>query len=175
EPDAMGTNLLRLGFWLKNGQQQPYIGILTALNNESAQQLAEREHFNTVFADFKNKKRALDYICQKYNLQPEEIVFFFDDVLDLSVAESIGVSIMIRRDASPLFVEYVRERNLCHYITGNTGSTHAVREACELILGMTNMYDQTVSKRMSYDEEYQQYWKERNSQNTAFFTPSTIE
>jgi len=162
EPDSMGTNLLRLGFWLKNNHSQPFIGIITALNNESALQMSEREHFNAAFFNFKNKIQAFDFVCQKYNLKPEEIAFVFDDVLDLSVAQVCGVRILIRRKASPLMVNYIKQNKLADYITGNSGNEYGVREACEMILGLTDMFDNSVAKRIAFDAIYQKYWEERN-------------
>ena len=169
EPDSMGTNLLRLGFWLKNNKQLPFIGIITALNNESAMQLAEREHFNAAFFNFKNKIEAFDVICKSNNIKPEEIVFVFDDVLDLSVAKVCGTRILIRRKAGPLTINYIKENKLADYITGSTGGEHAVREASELMLGLAGKFDEAVEKRIAFDDDYRQYWEERNRRTLQKF------
>jgi 3-deoxy-D-manno-octulosonate 8-phosphate phosphatase (KDO 8-P phosphatase) len=169
EPDSMGTNLLRLGYWLKNNKQLPLTGIITALQNDTAIQFAEREHFNYIFSNFKDKRRAFDYVCKLHNIQPEEVAFFFDDAVDLSVAKICGVRIMLKRTANPLLTEFARENKLFDYLTAHAGGEYGIREACELILGLTSLYDLSVIKRMNFDEEYDTYWNERQSQKTRMF------
>jgi 3-deoxy-D-manno-octulosonate 8-phosphate phosphatase (KDO 8-P phosphatase) len=160
EPDSMGTNLLRFSHFLKTGQL-PYVAIVTAMHNESAVQLAQREYFSAVFQGFKNKKEIFDRICREQNLQAHEVAFVFDDVLDLSIARECGVRMMIRRESNPLLLEYARENKLCDYLTGNAGNENGVREVCELILGMTDSYEKAIEGRIGFSVEYQTYLKQR--------------
>src|SRR5580698_1227362 len=53
EADSMGLNMLRLSYWLTNSKI-PLLGIITGQNNQSAIQLAKREHFNAVYYGFLN-------------------------------------------------------------------------------------------------------------------------
>ena len=169
EPDSMGTNLLRLGYWLTHNKQQPITGIITALQNDTAIHFAEREHFQYVFSNFKDKRRAFDYVCKLHNIKPDEVAFFFDDAVDLAVAKVCGVRVMLRRVANPLLTEFAREHHLFDYLTAHAGGEYGVREACELLLGLTDTYNRSVEKRMSFDEEYEAYWNERQSLKTRMF------
>lgn len=169
EIDSMGTNLLRFGHWIKNNEL-PLFGIITGQTNKSAFQLSQREHCHFVYYHFLNKLEALKHIRNVYGIEPQQVAFIFDDVLDLSIAGQCGLRFMVRRSASPLLESYVKERELCDYITANTGSNHAVREVCELILGLLGTLSETLDKRIKFDSTYQQYLSERNSVDTAFYT-----
>jgi 3-deoxy-D-manno-octulosonate 8-phosphate phosphatase KdsC-like HAD superfamily phosphatase len=109
ETDSMGTNLMRFGKYLQNGKI-PFTAIITGEQNESAFKLARREHFNAVFFKVKNKRLALSYLGKVQGIKPEEVCFFFDDVLDMAIAKEVGLRVMIHRNSSPLFTGFVREK-----------------------------------------------------------------
>ena len=77
---------------------------------------------------------------------------------------------MVERKSSPLFEEYVREKGLCDYICANSGSGYAVREICELILGLSGVYSQVIDERVKFSNTYEEYISERNSLPVAFYT-----
>jgi len=91
-----------------------------------------------------------------------EVGCVFDDINDLSMVKHCGLRVQVRRLASPLFMEYTKRRGLCDYITGNPPDGHAVREFCELFLGISGNFQEVIESRMAFDEDYQKYWKERN-------------
>jgi 3-deoxy-D-manno-octulosonate 8-phosphate phosphatase (KDO 8-P phosphatase) len=165
----MGINLLRFGHWLRMGSF-PLIGIITGENNRAALKLAQREHFEAVYLKFKNKTEALTHLSATAGIRPAEVAFVFDDVLDLSVASKAQLRFMVRRTASPLLMQYVRINRLADYITAHSGNNHAVREICELLLGLSGMYETVVSKRSAYDAQYARYLETRNQIPTMFFT-----
>ena len=169
EADSMGTNLLRFSYWLKTGKI-PFTAIITGENNLSAFKLAKREGFNTVYFGFNHKIQALEHIKQHYLIEHKEVSFCFDDVLDLSLAQKVGLRFVIRRNASPLFLEYIKNNHLGDYISANEGQNHAVREVCELILGLNNQYEAILNQRIAYNEAYQQYLSEKKVIKTEFFT-----
>lgn len=165
EIDSMGVNLLRFENWLRKSDMSP-VFIISGQYNPQAQFFAEREHFNAVYFNFKNKKHALDHIVKTYDLQTSQLAFIFDDVLDLSLARSAGLRFMVKRSASSLFTEYVKEHGLCDYVTGNTSSTFAVREVCELLLALSGNFEKIIELRMAFDTVYQEYFNKRNSLKT---------
>jgi len=165
EIDSMGVNLLRFENWLRKSDMSPAF-IISGQYNPQAQFFAEREHFNAVYFNFKNKKQALEHILKTYNLQAGQLAFVFDDVLDLSLAQSAGLRFMVKRSASALFTDYVKEHRLCDYVTGNTSSSFAVREICELLLALSGNFERIIELRMAFDPVYQEYFKTRNSLNT---------
>lgn len=170
EPDSMGTNLMRFGQWLRHGSL-PVTGIITALNNPTGFQLAQREHFQSVYFGFKHKQEALFHLMEAYQLQPSEVAFVFDDVIDLSAARLCGLRFFVSRPASPLLQRFVAQNGLADYMSGQTGGNHAVREICELILGLQGHYDRVVKERMEFRGDFAQYMAERNGHPTQFYTP----
>ncbi len=169
EADSMGTNLLRFSYWLKTGKI-PFTAIITGENNLSAFKLAKRECFNAVYFGFDHKIHALEHIKKHFLIENTEVSFCFDDVLDLSLAQKVGLRFVIRRNASPLFLEYIKKNNLGDYISANEGQNHAVREICELILGLNNQYEDVLNQRIAYNEVYQQYLIEKKKVEVQFFT-----
>lgn len=174
EIDSMGTNLLRFSYYLKN-KQLPLTALISGEKNESAFFFAQREHFNASYFKIVNKKWALDHLCSIYNIQAHQICYFFDDVLDLNVAKQVGLRILIARKASTLFTNYAKKNNLVDYVTASQSGNFAVREVCEMLMGITNMFNDVVTRRMNYEEVYQQYILARNLLPTYFYTYNNLQ
>ena len=166
EVDAMGTNMLRFGHWLKNGKL-PQVGIITGEDNPSASYLAQREHFHSVYLKSKDKLIAFDHFLKSNQLQPHEVAFVFDDVLDLGVAEKCGLRILVRHRAAPMFLNYSIKNEIVDYITAN--DDHGVRETCELILSTMDVYDQAIHYRSHFHENYKNYLTIRQSVETKSY------
>lgn len=169
EPDAAGTNYLRFGLWLLTGNM-PKIFIITGENNPSAFQLAQRECFDGVCFRFPDKMQAFAWLKTQRGIQPEKTAFVFDDVLDLSLAAQCGIRLSVRRKASPLFVEYVKRHNLADYVTGCRGGENAVREICELLLGLADCYDRVLDERTAFSENYQRFLNLKKAVEPIFVT-----
>jgi 3-deoxy-D-manno-octulosonate 8-phosphate phosphatase (KDO 8-P phosphatase) len=169
EVDSMGTNMLRFNHYLRTGHAPPFF-VITGEMNAAAYTLAKREHFNTVYYKVKHKKEALEHICKTHSLHPEEIAFFFDDVLDFSVAHLCGLRLMVGRPANPLLINYVKQHCLADYVTANDGNNMAVREMVELLTGISGRYDDTLTERMHYTEAYKKFLVLRNMPETEFYT-----
>ncbi len=169
EADSMGTNLLRFGYFLQHGRL-PLTAIISGEKNETAFYFCTREHFTSSYYKIANKIDAIHHFCQQHNISPKEIAYVFDDVLDLCVAEVCGIRILIKRNANPLFTNYVIENNLADYITAHESGNFAVREVCELLMGLYNNYDKIISERTRYSAVYKEYIEKRNCIETTFFT-----
>lgn len=169
EIDSMGTNLLRFSYYLKN-KTLPQTAIISGEKNESAFFFAKREYFSSSYYKIAHKKWALDHFCSIYTMHPNQICYFFDDVLDLSIAQQAGLRILVGRKASTLFTNYVKENKLADYVTGNQSGNFAIREACEMLMGVDQSFNEVITRRMNYDEIYQQYIISRNIIPTHFYT-----
>lgn len=157
EPDSAGLNLMRLGYWLGRDQSLPVMGIVSGENNEGAHHFALREHYNVVCTGFKNKVQAGEHICKAYGLQWNEIAFCFDDILDLSLAQRVGLRFLVRRKESPLFERHVILEGYCDYRSSASGGGFALREICELILGLTGQFKPALETRIAYGPLYETY------------------
>jgi 3-deoxy-D-manno-octulosonate 8-phosphate phosphatase (KDO 8-P phosphatase) len=176
EVDAMGTNLLRFNHYLRTGTT-PVTAIITGEHSAAAYALAQREHFHGVYYGVRYKAAALQHICKEHGLAPEEVAFVFDDVLDLSAAALCGLRVMVYRECNPLLLDFAAERGLADYITSVSGGAHAVREASELLTGISGLYRETIEQRMHFADNYRGYLRQRDQQQTLFYTaegPDTI-
>lgn len=169
EVDSMGTNLLRFSHYLKS-QQLPLTAIISGEKNESAQFFANREHFDFAFYKIAHKIDALNYICKEKNIEPNEVVYFFDDVLDLSIAKVCGLRILIGKSATTLFTNYCIKNQLVDYITANDGSNCGIRESCEMLMSLVGNFDEVLITRTEMGDTYKKYLELRNNCNTQIFT-----
>lgn len=171
EVDSMGLNLLRFGYYLHHGTM-PLTFIITGENNITAFDFAKREHIDAVFFQAKNKVEFFDFIQEKWSVQPEEVLFAFDDVLDLAVAEKCGARFLVNRTGSPLLQHMIAQNQWCDYKTAGDGGNNGVRELCELSLGLLGQFENVVGHRMNFSPTYLAYWDKRNQLSTEFFSKS---
>jgi 3-deoxy-D-manno-octulosonate 8-phosphate phosphatase (KDO 8-P phosphatase) len=147
EADSMGTNMLRYGFWRRLGEL-PYTAIISGENNESAIAFAEREHLTAVYTGIRSKQHVIEHLCGEHDLQPAQIACVFDDINDLPMAEVCGIRFMVRRSAR---------------------GAYPVREICELLLGLMDVFDDVVASRGARDAEYEGYFKIRQAAATRLY------
>jgi 3-deoxy-D-manno-octulosonate 8-phosphate phosphatase (KDO 8-P phosphatase) len=169
ETDSMGLNLLRFNFYASHGNLLNTF-IVTGLNNVMAVTFAEREHFNGIYLNYKFKEEAFEEIRKLTGIGFGEMAFIFDDVLDFGMARKCGLSFFIPGKASPLTTNYVLDNQLCDYVTAHDGSSYAVREICELLIGLTGKFNETVEDRIRFKGPYEEYFQTRNRVKTEVFT-----
>ena len=169
EADSMGTNMLRFSYYL-NHKELPLTAIISGEKNTAAFTFIDRERFHYSYSKFANKLDATKHVCALNNIQPNQICFVFDDVLDLGLAEICGVRIFIPRKANPLFNEYVIKHQLADYITGATSGEHAVREASELLIGLNGNYNEVITERKNFSNTYASYLALRKATEPVYFT-----
>jgi hypothetical protein len=75
----------------------------------------------------------------------------------------------VSRNASPLLNDFILQESLANYFTANEGGQHAVREVCELIIGLSGNYSETVTHRLEFSSEYQTYLTSRQAVDTLLF------
>ncbi|KXX70034.1 hypothetical protein [Flammeovirga sp. SJP92] len=168
EVDSMGVNMLRFGYFLEHGEI-PFTAVVTGEFNEAAFKWAKREHFDAVCYLVKDKVKVLPLVDSMSGVKAEEILFTFDDILDISLAREVGTRFMVGRQGSPLFTEYCRMHGYADYITGNAGNSNAVREVSEVVLCLLDRFDETIDKRVDFEGDYAKYIKLRNEIPTKFF------
>jgi 3-deoxy-D-manno-octulosonate 8-phosphate phosphatase (KDO 8-P phosphatase) len=170
EIDAMGLNMLRFNHFKRNQDTMPLLGIITGERNTAAHTLADREHMDFVYYKIKHKSTALEHLCNKHNITPDEVLFMFDDILDLDVAAKVGLRMMVQRPANPLVKKYAEDRKLMDYLTACDSNNHAVREVTELLIGLTGTFEETLSDRIEYNTTYQKFITLRNTLPTGYYT-----
>ncbi|WP_317898945.1 hypothetical protein [Aurantibacillus circumpalustris] len=169
EVDSMGQNLLRFSYFLKN-KILPLTAVLSGEKNDTAFYFSERECLNYSLFKVPHKLAALEFLCEKEKLQAEEIAYFFDDVLDIPVAERCGLRMMVNQKANPLFSNYCIKNKLVDYLSASKGGSFAVREMTELLIGLNGNYDEVMTERKNNSDNYQDYIKQRRSVKPLFYT-----
>ena len=168
EVDSMGTNMMRYGYF-RRLKQMARVAVITGEDNPSARKWAEREHVDSLYMNAKDKSLALKHFCEKQGLQPKEIAFFYDDILDIPVAEKVGLRFCVGRLANPLFLKYVEEHHLADYISAAQGNEHAVREFSELVLGLLEQHFEVITSRARYDSDYENFITKRQQNQSQFY------
>ncbi len=174
EADSMGTNLLRFNYFLHNNKM-PACAIISGEKNEMAFYFSNREHFSSSYYKVADKIIALEHFCNANNINKNEVCYMFDDVLDLSIAKVCGIRILINRKANPMFKNYVIKNNLADYITAHESGNFAVREASEMLIGLTGTYNEVMEHRTSFSPIYKDYITQRQAAPTTFFTVENNE
>ena len=167
EPDSMGINLLRYALWRQNGEL-PVAALITGAENPSARSFALREHFHAVYFGSRNKTVAIEALCRTQRVSSDRLICIFDDVNDLGMAFACGIRVFVQRTASPLLREYVVRQGLCDYVTAHSPERHAVREVCELLLGLLGSFEAVVTSRVAWDAGYAAYFAARQALATEF-------
>lgn len=174
EIDSMGINLMRFSHYLLN-KRMALTAIVTGENNELAFSYAKREHLSAVYYKMANKEKALMHFCNQHGISPTEVLFVFDDVLDLSAAKYAGIRMMVGRASNPLLIEYAVQNRMVDYVTANDGSNYAMREVCELVMALSNNYNSVIENRIKFSDVYAAYLNERNHGATNLFTSTQSE
>ncbi|HEY0978354.1 MAG TPA: hypothetical protein VGE21_12855 [Flavobacteriales bacterium] len=163
EVGSMGVNMLRFGIWLEQQERLPFAGIITGQHNKHAQRFVERERFHGLYMGFIHKPEAFGAFLALHGLQPEEVAFFFDDAIDLSVADRCGLRILMRHRAGALFAQHALTRGCVDIATALSGGQNGLREATDVVLALMHRFHLTIEHRAAYSPDYQRYLAARNA------------
>ena len=162
EVGSMGVNMLRFALWLKNGVNPP-AAVITGQLNAHAEKFVQREKLHAIFMGFINKPAAFEVFLRDNELKPEEVAFFFDDAIDLSLAKDCGLRVMIGRQAGQRFTDHVIARGDADIVTANSGGENGLREATEAVIELLGNFADVFDQRAAFTEQYQRYLQERNA------------
>lgn len=80
-----------------------------------------------VYQGQQDKTIAYTHLIEALDLQPEQIAYVGDDVVDLPVMQRVGLAIAVQ-DAHPLVKKHA------HWLTPSGGGRGAGRDVCEMIM-----------------------------------------
>ena len=163
EVGSMGVNMLRFGLWMQQGEHLPYAAIITGQHNPYAERFAQREKMHGLYMGFLNKRDPFDAFLKKHGLQAEEVAFFFDDAIDLAVADRCGLRVLMRGQAGEFFVKHAVARGSVDIITALSGGQNGLREATDALLTLTGRYADAIDGRAAFSVAYQRYLAERQA------------
>ncbi|MCV2509451.1 MAG: HAD hydrolase family protein, partial [Neisseriaceae bacterium] len=101
--------------------------IITGRDDSCVELRAQDLNIKHYFAGCTNKNIAFNELMAKTGLQPHEIAYIGDDIIDLPIITKVGLAVAVNY-AHPDIKSY------CHYVTQNIGGHGAVRELCDIIL-----------------------------------------
>lgn len=118
--DGMGVERLRNCVGIETG-------IITGENSPIVKRRAQKLNINEVYLGIKNKLDILLKVCNEKNLSLDEIAYIGDDLNDIEIIKSVGLSACPNDALSQI-------KEIVDYITENNGGYGAFRDFCELII-----------------------------------------
>ncbi len=117
--DGLGITLLR-----ETGVE---VAVISGRASKSVAQRMASLGIERVFQGQRHKLIAYESLRAELSLEPEQIAFVGDDLLDLPLMRRVGLSIAVA-DAHPAILPFA------HWVTGNRGGEGAGREVCDLVM-----------------------------------------
>lgn len=124
-----------LAYWQRAGLKS---GFLSGRHCVPVQKRAEALRIDEVFLGHLDKLPVLEDIVTRYGLDPEDVAYIGDDVLDLPVLERVGLSVAVPNGRPELFPRV-------DYVTTTRGGEGAVREVIEMILKAKGLWDDLIA------------------------------
>ena len=169
ERDSMATNMMRFAHYLRH-DEIPFTAIVTGATNPTPKFFAKREHFNNIVPGALYKRDVVQILLNEWGIAPHEAAFVFDDVLDLNVAEIVGLRLQVRYQSSPYLNGFIDEHKLADISTSLSGRDQAVRILLEYCISSLGLINETTLARMHVNETYQTYFNKRQSIETKIST-----
>ena len=117
--DGMATAMLK---------DRGYIlAILTSENSDIVLQRAKKLNIDEVYVNENEKLKRMEYLAKKYNITLNEVAYIGDDINDLPLLKSVGLSALSGN--SPIINQFKPD-----YVTKRYGGDGAYREFIEIIL-----------------------------------------
>lgn len=162
EVGSMGVNMLRFALWLEHGSTPP-TAVITGRINPYAERFVEREHFHGLYMGYTDKRGAFQDFLKAHDLKPEEVAFFFDDALDITVARQCGLRVLIGRKAGRLFTDHVVGMGCADLVTVSSGAENGLREGTEAVIDIMGRFTEVFNLRAGFSDTYKAYLEARNT------------
>lgn len=121
--------------WMKLGRKT---AIITGRSSSVVTKRAKELGINHLYQDVKHKKAVLDEILKKEGLRLDQVAAIGDDLNDLSLLRSVGLS-FCPKDAMPLV------QNEVDIILSKEGGRAAVREMIDIVVEKENLSEAFVN------------------------------
>ena len=118
------------------------MALITGRTSDVVIHRANNLKISHVYQGYLEKLPAFEKIRDELKLQPEEIAFVGDDVIDLPIMLRVGLGITVQ-DGHELVKAHA------HWVTDNSGGRGAAREVCELIMDAQGNLEPTFMKYLS--------------------------
>jgi len=113
------------------------VGVLSGRMSRATALRAGELDFDIIEQGAGDKRVALERVCQRLDVLPEEIAYMGDDLPDLPVLASVGYAMTVADAAAEV-------REVAAWVSDRRGGRGAVREAVEHLLGAMGRWDEAV-------------------------------
>ncbi|MFO7569207.1 MAG: HAD-IIIA family hydrolase [Smithellaceae bacterium] len=103
------------------------VAILTGRTSAVVDHRARDLKITEVYQGALNKKEVFEQMLRKYALNPAQMAFMGDDIVDIPVLKKVGFAVAVANA-----LEMVKKT--AHYVTIHNGGNGAVREVCDMLL-----------------------------------------
>ena len=86
-----------------------------------------------------NKTAAFQTLCREYQLQPAEIAYIGDDLIDLPIMNRVGFAAAVNNAVAEV-------KAMAHVVSARTGGDGAVREILEFIMKAQDFWDKMIQE-----------------------------
>jgi 3-deoxy-D-manno-octulosonate 8-phosphate phosphatase (KDO 8-P phosphatase) len=115
------------------------VGLLTGRHSHALKHRAENLGVSMLYQDVKVKLPALEAILADLELDPGQVAYMGDDLVDLPVMNRVGLALC------PADAEWAL-RQAAHWVVPRPGGFGAVRLACEAILRAQGKWDEITAR-----------------------------
>ncbi|MBN1436559.1 MAG: HAD-IIIA family hydrolase [Sedimentisphaerales bacterium] len=131
------------GAWLRIWQRQGLkTAIITGRQCQAVTHRAEQLEIDFVYQKAHNKLQALDQLVEESKIQPQEMAYVGDDMMDLPVLRRVGFAAAVA-DALPAV------KTEAQFVTTKPGGKGAVQEIIEHLLQQMNLIDDALKRYQS--------------------------
>lgn len=113
--------------------------IMTAKKSKVVKLRGKDMQVSGIYQNCFDKLKTFNEITAKFKLDPENICYIGDDLIDLPVLKRVGFAVSV-----PNAMDEVK--NGVHYVTKKKGGRGAVRELCDIILKAQNKWESVTAK-----------------------------
>jgi 3-deoxy-D-manno-octulosonate 8-phosphate phosphatase (KDO 8-P phosphatase) len=111
--------------------------IISGKSSRGLRQRSKEMKIAVVCQNAADKMKVFRKLLKKFKLKPEEVCYIGDDLLDLAVLKSSGLSVTVPQACGDV-------RQVVDYVTQKDAGKGAVRETIELILKAQGKWDNIV-------------------------------
>lgn len=113
------------------------VAMITGRYSKVVERRARELGIKDIYQKCHDKRIAFRHLIEKYSLNPKEIAYIGDDIVDLPLLKISGFSVSVA-DADE------EAKNASMMITKNKGGRGAVREVCDFILKAKGLWESIV-------------------------------
>jgi 3-deoxy-D-manno-octulosonate 8-phosphate phosphatase (KDO 8-P phosphatase) len=126
----------RIRMWQRAGLM---CGLLSGRQSEVTQRRAEQLEISLVLQDCKEKLPAFERLLAEIKLEPDEVAYVGDDLMDLPILRRVGFAVAVANAPQEV-------RRYADYVTVRDGGKGAVAEVIEYLLQITGRWEELLQR-----------------------------